>query len=107
MIPSDSRYIDAAHEFADTHTYDEAGGVEADEDTALTIVLSRDTTYLIPTQYGTPPPKQYMAKMTDNIQLLSYRVQQDPTQWWILANANPHIRHPMDLKMGDLLHLPD
>ena len=108
MISNDSRYVDAAHEFAVAHTYDELGRVEyLAEDTSVPNTASRDTTYLITTGYATPPPKQYMVKETDNIQLLAYKSQRDPTRWWVIANANPHIRYPMDLAMGNMIHLPE
>lgn len=108
MISNDSRYVDAAHEFADAHTYDELTRLEYNADyPTVPNSVSRDTTYLLTTAYSTPPPKQYMVKETDNIQLLAYRSQRDPTRWWVLANANPHVRYPMDLTMGDMIHLPE
>jgi hypothetical protein len=48
-----------------------------------------------------------MVKETDNIQLLAFKALQDPTRWWVIANANPHIRYPLDLKAGDMIHLPE
>jgi hypothetical protein len=108
MISNDSRYIDAAHETATAHTYDDLGRVEYNaDDTLVTNDVSRDTTYLLTTGFASPPPKQYMVKETDNIQLLAYRSQRDPTRWWVLANANPQIRHPFDFSMGDMIHLPE
>jgi hypothetical protein len=106
MITSDSRYTAAAHESAQAHTYDEAGVVETNEDGNVN-TPSRDTIYLMPTRYSLQPPLQYMAKMTDNIQLLAYRTQQDPSRWWVIADANTYIWHPLDLEMGDLLHIPE
>lgn len=108
MITSDSRYVQAAHESAAGHTYDEYGMIEADPNNlASPNVLNRETTYMLTTAQSSPPPKQYMVKETDNIQLLSFFAMQDPTKWWIIANANPHIRYPLDLKMGDMIHLPE
>jgi len=108
MIPSDSRYIEAAHEFAVTHTYDDLYRVEYNADkTSIANEVSRDTTYLITTKFATPPPKQYMVSSVDNVQLLSYRSLRDPTRWWVIANANPTIRNMFDLKMGDMIHLPE
>lgn len=108
MITSDSRYVNAAHESSASHTYDQFGMVEADpNDTSKPNTLNRDTTYLLTTSLGTPPPKQYMVKETDNIQLLSFIALDDPTRWWVIANANTHIRYPLDLKMGDMIHLPE
>jgi len=108
MISNDSRYISAAHEIGVGHTYDELNRSEYDASKKTVLnKVSRDTTYLLTTGFSSPPPKQYMVKDTDNIQLLSYRSQRDPTRWWVVANANPHIRNPLDLKMGDMIHLPE
>ena len=108
MISNDSRYIDAAHETSIGHTYDELRRAEYNAENLNSLnEVNRDTTYLLTTGYSKPPPKQYMVKSTDNIQLLSYRSQRDPTKWWVIANANPHIRNPFDLKMGDMIHLPE
>lgn len=106
MITNDSRYAASAHEFTVTHLYDESGVPEKDDENQV-LTSSRDTTYLLPTAQLSNPPRQYMVKVTDNIQLLAYRALQDPTQWWLLADANPHIRYPMDLAMGDLIHIPE
>ena len=108
MITSDSRYVNATHESAPAHTYDEYGMIEADPNNlALPNTLHRDTTYLLTTSSSTPPPKQYMVKVTDNIQLLAFYALQDPTRWWVIANANPHIRYPFDMGYGDTIHMPE
>lgn len=108
MITSDSRYVNASHESAPSHTYDEFGMIEANpENLSKPNTLNRDTTYLLTTAYTAPPPKQYMVKETDNIQLLAFIALDDPTRWWVVANANPHIRYPLDLKAGDMIHLPE
>jgi hypothetical protein len=123
MITSDSRYADAAHENALTHLYDALGTPEtvtvtdqaiplAGSTTTLPLVgdtlteISRDTTYLLTTVPGSTLPRSYMAKMTDNMQLLAYQSLQDPTRWWVIADANPQLRYPFDLTTGDVIHLP-
>lgn len=106
MITNDSRYVSAATEYPSSHTYNTLGEAEKDDDGKL-IEVSRATTYLLTTRQTSVPPRQYMVKETDNVQLLAYSVFQDPTQWWVIADANPHIRYPLDLKMGDLIHLPE
>jgi hypothetical protein len=105
-ISNDSRYVDAAYEFADTHTYGTLGTTEVNENGNLNI-NTRETSYLLTTRYSSPPPRRYMVKDTDNIQYLAYKTLQDPTRWWIIANANPQIRNPFDLTMGDLIYIPE
>jgi hypothetical protein len=107
VITSDSRYANAAHENPLNHYYDELGNVEIDDSTKLPTEVSRDATYLLTTGQGTPPPRHYMVKVTDNIQLLAFRSLTDPTQWWVVADANPHIRYPFDFVTGKTIHLPE
>ena len=52
------------------------------------------------------PQIQIMARETDNITLLAHDSLRDPTKWWVVADANPQIRHPLDLKTGDVVLLP-
>lgn len=107
MITGDSRYAEAAHENALCHLYDVLGEIELDTENRKPITPSRDTTYLLTTRQQSKPPRQYMVKATDNVQLLAYRALQDPTRWWVVADANPHIRYPFDFVMGKTVHLPE
>lgn len=107
MITSDSRYSGADRQFPTTHIYDDLGRPETNAETKREEEVSRDTVYVLVTAQTSLPPRQYMVKETDNIQLLSYRALQDPTRWWVIANANPQIRYPLDLQMGDVIHLPE
>jgi hypothetical protein len=47
-----------------------------------------------------------MAKVTDSFPLMSKRLFNDSEQWWVLAEANPQVRHPLDLKAADVLFIP-
>jgi hypothetical protein len=107
MITGDSRYAEAAHEFPLSHIYDEINAPEVNSDSGNVEEVSRDTTYVLTTAQLSTPPRQYMVKETDNIQLLAYRALQDPTRWWVIANANPHIRYPFDMTMGKTIYLPE
>lgn len=105
---SDSRYASAAYENAVSHTYDSLGFSEKNEVNNKKLnEVSRSTSYLLTTGQASVPPRYYMAKVTDNMQILAYRVLQDPTRWWVIANGNPHIRYPLDLAMGDTIYLPE
>jgi hypothetical protein len=107
-VTGDSRYASADYENALTHTYDAIGVPEySDVQSTKLIELSRSTSYVLTTGQASKPPHAYMAKVTDNMQLLAYRVLQDPTRWWVIANGNPHIRYPLDLGMGDMIYLPE
>jgi hypothetical protein len=41
------------------------------------------------------------------VQLLAFRTLQDPTRWWVVADANPQIRYPFDFVMGNVIHMPE
>ena len=112
MISENSRYQEAAHEFTQSHSYDAAGRPRVYTDEGATKgderVENRDTLYLIATQRSDlVPPRTYMYKSTDNIQFLAYKALQDSTKWWMVADANPQVRHPFDFRMGDIMHLPE
>lgn len=125
MITSDSRYAEAHHEQAICHLYTDLGVPELKDAAATSATgtdswyttapptttdlteVSRDTTYLLTTRQQSKPPRHYMVKETDNIQLLAYRALQDPTRWWVVADANPHIRYPFDFVAGKTIHLPE
>lgn len=107
-ITGDSRYQDAAREYAIAHTYDDLTRAEYTDKSAVKLnEVTREALYLLSTRFGAQPPKQYMVKSTDDVQTLSYTSQGDPTLWWKIANANPTIRNMFDLKMGDMIHLPE
>lgn len=106
MITGDSRYVDAERLFVSAPVYDEFGNpVMADRYSRA--FENRETAYLLTIYIGaTLPPQNYMAREGDNFQNLAWQLFQDPRKWWILADANPHIRHPFDLKMADPMNIP-
>lgn len=102
----DSRYVDADRLFVSTHLYDEAG-VREDDDSGRPKTESRVALYRLPVLPAPEPPEQtYMAKVTDNFPLLAKQLFNDSEKWWVVAEANPHVRHPLDLRAGDVLYLP-
>lgn len=106
MIPSDSRYVDAERIFVSAPLYDKYGHpVMANRYSRQ--FENRETSYLVTIYFGATLPQQnYLAKEDDDISVLAYRHLQDPRRWWIVADANPQIRHPFDLMMGDPMSIP-
>lgn len=103
----DSRYQQGEVLFVPSHTYDSQGNVENVVGTATPNVVSKETSYRLTTlPLPDPPSTTYMVKVTDNITLLAKTQFNDPQKWWVLADANPHIRHPLDLKATDVIYLP-
>lgn len=112
MISPESRYIDAAHEFSSAHSYDEAGQPRVYTDPGSNKgdvrIENRDTVYRITTSVDeVVQPRTYAFKSTDNIQFLAYKALQDPGKWWVVAEANPQVRHPFDFRMGDRMYIPE
>lgn len=107
MIPSDSRYIDAERIFVSAPLYDQYGHAVM-SDRYSRRFENRETSYLMTIYFGTNslPPQNYMAREDDNMQMLAFRALQDPRFWWVIADANPQIRHPFDLMMGDPMFVP-
>lgn len=113
MADRDSRYVDAAKEFAVHHFYDELGvpySITTDEGVSLDkpVEVTTNTLYLIATNREDAAVQfQYMMKVTDHVTHLAYLGLQDPTKWWVLADANPQLGYPMDWEAGDLVNLPE
>jgi hypothetical protein len=103
----DSRYIDADSRFVAVHTYDEAGVREKEEEGERPKTETRAVLYRLPVLPAPEPPDEtYMVKITDNYPLLAKRVFNDPEKWWVFAESNPQIRHPLDLKATDVIFVP-
>jgi nucleoid-associated protein YgaU len=48
----------------------------------------------------------YTVRDGDTIEILSAKAYGDPTQYWRIADMNPHIPFPDDLIVGDTLRIP-
>lgn len=108
MATDGSRYSDAEYRVVAAHDYDETGSlVKEDGDEITPVIRTRRTAYRLPTL---PLPEQadsrYMIKETDTWHLMAKRVFNDSTLWWVLCDANPHIRHPLDVRPADLITIP-
>jgi len=106
MITPDSRYVNADSQFAQSHSYNTIGHVEVDLN-AKVVVHNRDTLYLLTTDISPNlPPTLKIVYSQDNIGNLAYLALQDPTKWWVVADANPEQRYPMDLAIGSTIRMP-
>lgn len=106
-LSQESRYLDAERRFVASHTY--SAKRQTDLDTAGEPVReTRDTLYLLTVvDDGDESPDEIMAKVTDRFDLLAHQWLGEPERWWRIADANPHIRYPLDLKMGDRVVIPE
>lgn len=41
-----------------------------------------------------------------SVESLASRLYNDPTKWWLVANVNPNVKFPLDLRPGTILRLP-
>lgn len=48
----------------------------------------------------------YTVKQGDTMDLLAAQVYGDPTQYWRIADMNPHITFPDLIQVGDVLRIP-
>lgn len=108
MVGPESRYAEAEMLVSPSHTYDADGRPVDDSEHDLASVEWRQTLYMLTAlPLPAPPDYQYQAKVTDDFPLLAHTtLGKDATKWWVVADANPHIRYPLDLKMGDIVYLP-
>lgn len=102
-----SRYQDADFLRAPARNYDELGLHEVYEDTGESRVEVRAAIYRLPTlPMPEPPEQQRMVRVTDRYHLLAKQSLNSSTLWWVVAEANPQIRHPLDIKAGDVIYMP-
>lgn len=103
----DSRYRDADTQMAPAHDYDSMGRVVISEDTETPKINTRATLYRLTTlPLPDPPEDTYQVDVTDNFPIVANEVLGDQQKWWLVAEANPQIRHPLDLKTADVIYIP-
>jgi len=104
---SESRYATADSKFVVCHSYDATGAVDMDTSTNAPMVSARSCLYRLTTlPLPDPPVTKIRAKVTDKFHLLAKRHYNDPLKWWVLADANSHIRYPLDMATNDLVYIP-
>lgn len=103
---AESRYTQAERIFVEAPVYDRFGQpVMVNRYTRRT--ERRDTAYLYTLYFGnTLPPGTLMNREGQGFQEHAWKALHDPRKWWVVADFNPHIRHPFDLKQGDLINVP-
>lgn len=107
-ISQDSRYQEAAREFAACHTYSAERAPDINTTTGKPLETVREASYLLTVlPFPDPPETQYMVKESDNIQSLAAQFLNDARKWWKIADINPQVRYPLDLKMADVIYIPD
>lgn len=111
MTP-ESRYGSSEQLFVASHAYNDVGEQEMHKtddgkDTDIVQVNARQAIYrLVTLPLPDPPPRSTRAKVTSYMHLYAQDRFGDAEKWWIIADANPHIRYPLDLQMNDLVYLP-
>jgi nucleoid-associated protein YgaU len=48
----------------------------------------------------------YVSKAGDSFDLIATRIYRDPTQYWRIANINPHVKFPNEIPVGTQLRIP-
>jgi hypothetical protein len=59
-----------------------------------------------PVVFERAPYARYQVIQGETYQLLADRMWGDAGMWWRIADANPQIFFPDDLKPGDIIRLP-
>lgn len=62
--------------------------------------------HLPPIQWNSYPYTKYQVVEGDTLPLLAHNLYRDATQYWLIAEMNPHIAAPDDLHYGDVLYIP-
>ena len=111
MIPPGSRYEVAEHNMTFSHLYSERGypllGGEEGRTSLRVRTALRDTLYRVTTeQEPVGTTVGYYAKELENFQFLGFKILDDPKRWTELAEMNPQIWYPLDIKPGAFLRIP-
>lgn len=108
MIAEGSRYEDADRVFTKAHTYSAKRQTDL-TDAGVPVEEVRDTLYrMIVLDTGSAEiPDEMMARDGDHMPMLAAELLGDSSRWWQMAEANPHVRYPLDLAMGDILVVPE
>lgn len=48
----------------------------------------------------------YTVREADTLESVAFRHYGNPKRYWEIADANPQIQFPLDIKTGDVLRLP-
>ena len=106
MTP-ESRYSSSDEIFVPAHRYTDVGKVETDDTSdSPSVVTNRATYRLVTLPLPDPPPASTRAKVTSYMHLYAQDRYGDAEKWWIIADANPQIRYPLDIKVGQRVFLP-
>ena len=108
-IQAGSRYEDAERISAIKHYYDAWGHplLQSEDGTLRFLYTTADTTYLLTTlPLPPPPPAEYFVKDNEHLPFLAFKFMDDSTRWWEMAEVNPQIWYPLDLKTGDYIRVP-
>ena len=109
MIPAGSRYEEGERAWVDAYLYDKYQAPTYDGDPALKRRLAerREAVYL---QHTLPLPDrprgEYFSKDLEDMPFISFKFLEDATKWWQLAEVNPQVWYPLDIKLGDYLRIP-
>jgi hypothetical protein len=111
MIPSGSRYEQAEHHFTLSHLYSDRGYPLLEGEVGLVTLrirtALRDTLFLLTTE---PEPigdvTDYYAKELESFPFLGFKILDDSTRWWELAELNPQVWYPLDIQPGTRLKVP-
>lgn len=102
---TDSRYISADKQFTSGNTYDEAGEPIVLEGEPVREV--HQSLYRLPVlPLPESPDTTHLVIVGDTYPLLAKRVLMDSEKWWLIAEANPQIRHPFDVRPNDVIFIP-
>lgn len=104
MIPPGSRYEDGERLWTQAYVYDRYQEPVYEEDTAYSerVLDNREAVMRFRTlPLPERPEGEYFAKDSEDMQFLSFLFMEDSNKWWQLAEVNPQIWYPLDIKAGD------
>lgn len=111
MIAPGSRYEVAEHQVTLSHSYSTRGYPLLTGEVGKTSLHFRadirEAVYRVTTEADPlGDVVGYYAKEGENLPFLGHKVLDNPNRWHLLAELNPHIWYPLDLKPGEFIRVP-
>jgi len=108
MTSPDSRYYGLDTTPFDRYDYDAQNHPSKTENNDELKIDSITSVYRIVKTKNFPSSvrRQRRANVTDTMSLFAHTYLKDAKKFWVMAELNPHIRHPFDITVNDVINLP-
>ena len=109
MITPESRYQESVKTFTTGHSYDLYGRplLNGDDTVPTLRTVTHETLFRLTVPSQEPvSPLEYLVKEDESMSFCAWKLTGAHSNWWRMAEINPQIWYPLDLKPGTTLRVP-